>query len=89
MNGVDVVRGSPASGIDPLEPGKRVEMSFSFAQETTKQILTLSTAVVAFTVTFSKDFVAGAPYDARAYITMPGRTSPRVGSCSCYQYSLV
>jgi hypothetical protein len=69
MNGVDVVRGSPASGIDPLEPGKRVEMSFSFAQETTKQILTLSTAVVAFTVTFSKDFVAGAPYDARAYIT--------------------
>src|SRR5689334_20583813 len=69
MSGEDLVAETSTSAIDPLEPGKRAEMSFSFAQETTKQVLTLSTAVVAFTVTFSKDIVTGTSYDARTYIT--------------------
>ena len=33
--------------------------AFDFAQETTKQLLTLSTAVIALTIAFTKDIVAG------------------------------
>jgi hypothetical protein len=33
--------------------------AFDFAQETTKQLLTLSTAVIALTIAFTKDIVQG------------------------------
>lgn len=69
MTGANVALAPQDTGMDPLAAGKRVEMSFSFAQETTKQIITLSTAVIAFTVTFSKDFIKNASYDSRAYVT--------------------
>ena len=33
------------------------KLSFDFARDTTKQLITLSTVIIAFTVTFSKDFL--------------------------------
>ena len=33
-----------------------IKKAFDFAQESTKQIITLSTGVIALTITFSKDF---------------------------------
>lgn len=35
--------------------------AFDFAQDTTKQLITLSTAIIAITITFSNDFVSGTP----------------------------
>ena len=36
---------------------KNIEMSFQFAQDTAKHLVTLATVTIAFTVTFSKDFL--------------------------------
>jgi hypothetical protein len=44
---------------------KMVEKAFDFAQEVTKQVLTLSTGVLALTVTFLKDIATAAPHSAR------------------------
>ena len=38
-----------------------VEKAFEFAQESTKQILTLSTAILTLTISFQKDIVGGVP----------------------------
>ncbi|GJL78273.1 MAG: hypothetical protein NPINA01_12620 [Nitrospinaceae bacterium] len=38
------------------------KLAFDFARDTTKQLITLSTVIIAFTVTFSKDFL-GTPDD--------------------------
>jgi hypothetical protein len=38
-----------------------VEKAFDFAQESTKQILSLSTAILTITVAFQKDIVGGVP----------------------------
>lgn len=35
----------------------QVKLAFDFARDTTKQLITLSTAIIAFTVTFAKDFL--------------------------------
>jgi len=40
------------------------ESSFNFAQEVTKQLLTLATGIVALTITFIKDVAADAPESA-------------------------
>jgi hypothetical protein len=37
------------------------EKSFEFALETTKQLITLATAIVALTITFVKDLAQAAP----------------------------
>jgi hypothetical protein len=39
--------------------------AFDFAQETTKQLLTLATGVIALTIAFTKDFATGASTAAR------------------------
>jgi hypothetical protein len=46
---------------------ERVEKTkpFDYVQEATKQLLTLSTAVVTITVSFLKDIVSNAPSDAQ------------------------
>ncbi|MET0072189.1 MAG: hypothetical protein ABW096_19300 [Candidatus Thiodiazotropha sp.] len=41
---------------------ERSKLAFDFARDTTKQLITLSTAIIAFTVTFAKDFL-GTPDD--------------------------
>ncbi|OKY74278.1 MAG: hypothetical protein BM485_14755 [Desulfobulbaceae bacterium DB1] len=38
------------------------KLAFDFARDTTKQLITLSTAIIALTVTFAKDFL-GTPDD--------------------------
>lgn len=43
------------------------KMAFEFAQECTKQFLTLATGIIALTITFSKDFLQGAPPNARPF----------------------
>ena len=35
----------------------QTKLAFDFARDTTKQLITLSTAIIAFTVTFGKDFL--------------------------------
>ena len=40
---------------------EKAKKAFEFASETTKQLLTLSTAIIALTITFSKDFVREVP----------------------------
>jgi hypothetical protein len=42
--------------------------AFDFAQETTKQLLTLSTGVIALTITFLKDVASEAPAGARDFL---------------------
>ncbi|HEY4779206.1 MAG TPA: hypothetical protein VIH47_06415 [Solirubrobacterales bacterium] len=42
--------------------------AFDYAQEATKQVLTLATAVVTITVSFLKDIVSAAPGDARTLL---------------------
>jgi hypothetical protein len=42
--------------------------AFEFAQEATKQVLTLSTGILALSVTFVKDSATGAPTSARPLI---------------------
>lgn len=46
-----------------------VSKAFDFAQDATKQVITLATAIVTFTVTFLKDLAASAPQDARNWLT--------------------
>jgi hypothetical protein len=38
------------------------DQSFEFAQETTKQLITLATGIVALTITFVKDLAQAAPH---------------------------
>jgi hypothetical protein len=47
------------------EPKKK---SFDFAQETTKQLLTLATGVLALTITFRKDIVEDASSGAETWL---------------------
>src|SRR4051794_31841177 len=42
------------------EPSERVKLSFTFASESTKQVLTLATTILAFTVTFHNDIAQNA-----------------------------
>ena len=42
--------------------------AFDFAQETTKQLLTLATGILALTLTFLKDIVSGAPTGTRHWL---------------------
>jgi len=56
------------------------KLAFTFAADATKQIITLSTAVLAFTVTFCKDFLGD-----RAYIAKPWL----LGSWGCFVASNV
>jgi predicted membrane channel-forming protein YqfA (hemolysin III family) len=42
--------------------------SFDYAQEVTKQVLTLATGVVTITLTFLKDIAVEAPLDARTLL---------------------
>ncbi len=44
----------------------RVGKAFDFAQEVTKQLITLATAVIALTITFAKDFIGTVPEGTRS-----------------------
>ena len=44
---------------------KRIEKAFEFARESTKQIITLSTGIIALTITFGKDFAINVAPSAR------------------------
>lgn len=45
----------------------RQSKAFDFAQETTKQLVGLSTGLIALTITFGKDFLTEVPAPARAW----------------------
>jgi hypothetical protein len=51
------------TGLDP-----RNEKAFTFAQEATKQLITLSTAVIALTITFLNDVLQTAPPGSAPYL---------------------
>jgi hypothetical protein len=44
------------------------QKAFDFASETTKQLITLSTAIITLTITFSKDIVGGVSDSSKTYI---------------------
>lgn len=46
---------------------ERTKKAFDFAQDATKQLLTLSTGIVALTITFSKEFIGNVPFSARPF----------------------
>ena len=48
-----------------MDASKRAEKSFDFAADVSKQQLTLSTAVIALTITFSKELLQGVPPGTR------------------------
>jgi ketosteroid isomerase-like protein len=47
------------------EPAKK---AFDFASETTKQLITLSTAIIALTITFAKDILLSVPYSGKVLL---------------------
>ena len=49
---------------------KTQEKAFDFAQDLVKQIITLSSAIIALSITFLKDFVIEAPSGARNLIAV-------------------
>ena len=47
------------------------EKAFEFVQETVKQVITLSTGIIALTITFVKDFIGeGAPHGAEVLLAV-------------------
>jgi hypothetical protein len=59
----------PAATIESLRFGEQdlndaTAKAFDFAQDVTKQVLTLATAIIALTITFFKDFANHASYAA-------------------------
>lgn len=48
---------------------ERIKKAFDFASDTTKQLITLATGVIALTITFSKDFLGTVPADAKGFAT--------------------
>jgi len=60
---------SDARGLIQITPlDEAAKKAFDFASETTKQILTLCTGIIALTITFSKDFVHQVPSGAIAFL---------------------
>lgn len=49
----------------------RAKASFDFAQESTKQIITLATGIIALTITFQKDFLSSSSIPAEAKFYAP------------------
>jgi len=50
---------------------ERARASFDFAQESTKQMITLATGIIALTITFQKDFLSSSSIPADAKILAP------------------
>ena len=46
---------------------ERLKKAFDFAQESTKQFITLATGIITLTITFSKDFIISVPPGARCF----------------------
>ena len=44
-----------------MDTEERAKLSFEYARDATKQLMTLATGFIALTVTFSKDFIGNAP----------------------------
>jgi hypothetical protein len=55
---------SSAASSGHQELGDAAAKAFDFAQDVTKQVLTLSTGIIALTITFFKDFANHAPHVA-------------------------
>lgn len=49
---------------------ERTQKAFDFAKETTKQLLTLSTGIIALTITFSKTFAENVPPQATIFLKL-------------------
>lgn len=49
---------------------KQAPKSFEFAQDLTKQLITLATGIIALEITFSKDLIHKIPACARSYVLL-------------------
>ena len=47
---------------------ENIKMAFTFAADSTKQLIVISTAILAFTITFSKDFLGNRTYLSKRWI---------------------
>jgi len=54
----------------PVALDPKVEQSCDFLQDVTKQVVTLATAVLTFTLTFLKDLATNATAESRVLITL-------------------
>lgn len=54
--------------MDPVT--ESVKKAFDFASETTKQLLTLSTGIIALTITFAKDILISVPFSAKVFLML-------------------
>lgn len=59
---------------------ENIKTAFTFAADANKQLLTISTAVLAFTITFCKEFLADKAYIAKGWL---------IGSWVCLFFSIV
>jgi hypothetical protein len=79
-----------AQGPFPVTMDEPVKKAFDFASDATKQLITLSTAIIAFTVTFSKEILrntAGEPNQA-ALVSHGGKIL-LVIAWSLYLFSII
>jgi hypothetical protein len=51
-----------------MELPERTKLAFDYARDSTKQLMTLATGVIALTITFSKEFIGPTPPDFKDYI---------------------
>jgi hypothetical protein len=58
----------------------QIKLAFAFAQDTTKQLLTLATGIIAVSITFAKDFVKEVP---------PGATPWAIAAWGCLLASVL
>ena len=52
-----------------MDTTNRQQLSFEYAKDATKQLMTLATGVIALTVTFSKDFISTVPQEIKWHVT--------------------
>jgi len=61
--------GCSATGSEPPNLDERTKKSFDFLQDATKQLITLATAILTFTITFLKDLADTAGHNPRTLMT--------------------
>lgn len=64
------VGGAAGAPVDPDAMNERSKKAFDFAADTTKQLIGLSTGIVALTITFAKDILGGLGTDLRVTLAI-------------------
>ena len=52
-----------------MDTSDREKLAFDYARDSTKQLMTLATGVIALTITFSKNFISSVPQEIKWHVT--------------------